>query len=145
VLACPRISPEWEFNAYHALMKPNERTKGKIEHREAHQIWPAGGEEVVAATVKEFGERIGFAPDVYQAEGGDYLFAIPFDTARLEEAKALAAVITRRLPGIWLTFDRLLVKEGRFFRRAKGYKLRIIPATNVHVRREVRAALKGIL
>jgi hypothetical protein len=145
LVACPRVSPEYELNAVHALMKPNERTKGKIAHTAGRQEWSAEAAAVVEAVLREGGERLAFAADLHRPAEGDYWFAFAVPAVRLEEAKGLALAISVRLPATWLTLGRLLVRDGRFFRRQHGYKLRIVPATNVHLRREIRGALKGLL
>jgi len=38
---------------------------------------------------------------------------------------------------------RVFVRDGRFFRRERGYRLNLVEATNVHLPRAVRAALRG--
>jgi hypothetical protein len=144
LLACPKVSPLFELNAVLALMKPNERTKGKVEHVAGVQAWPAEGDGVLEAVRREVGERLGFRPEVHRPGEGEYWFAVPFEPAELEAAKALAVAASRRLPGLWLTLGRLLVRDGRFYRRQYGYKLKLVPATNVHLRREVREAIKGL-
>jgi hypothetical protein len=62
-------------------------------------------------------------------------------SANVEEAKALALTLSRRLPDLWFVFDRVFVKGGTFYRRERGYKLNLVEATNVHLKREIRAAL----
>lgn len=145
LLACPRVSPQYELNVVQALMKPNERTKGRVEHVEGEQVWPAGADEVLEGVRREVGERLGFRPEVYRPGEGEYWFAVPFDPGKVEAAKAFALALSRRLPGLWLTLGRLLVQDGRFYRRQYGYKLKLVPATNVHLKREVRAALNGLV
>ena len=58
---------------------------------------------------------------------------------------ALALVLSQRLPDLWFVLDRLFVKAGRFYRRERGVKLNLVPATNVHLTRAVRGALRDLL
>jgi hypothetical protein len=58
---------------------------------------------------------------------------------------AFPLVLSRRLPDLWFTLDRLFVHAGVFYRRQFGYKLNLVPATNVHLPRATRAALRGAL
>jgi len=57
----------------------------------------------------------------------------------------LALVISKQLPGAWIVLGRLFVRDGAFFRRARGFKLTLAPAANIHLTRPIRAALKGVL
>jgi hypothetical protein len=94
---------------------------------------------------REISERLGFRPEVHRPAEGEYWLAAPFEPGEVEAAKAFALVLSRRLPGLWLTLGRLLVQDGRFYRRQYGYKLKLVPATNVHLTREVRAAIRGLV
>ncbi len=58
---------------------------------------------------------------------------------------ALAQLISRRLPELWFVIDRLFVNDGMFYRRQFGYKLNLVPASNVHLPRAIRAALRGVI
>jgi hypothetical protein len=145
LISCPRVSPEYELNAMQALMKPNERTKGKIAHVCGEQILGAEEWERVERVWREAKDRLGFAGKMHWPAEGDYWFAVTFGMEELEEAKGVASAISRALPGVWLTVGRVLVRDGRFVRRRYGYKLKLVPATNVHLRRDIRAGLKGLV
>jgi hypothetical protein len=45
---------------------------------------------------------------------------------------------------VWITLERLFVRDGRFYRRERGYKFDLVEATNVHLSRATRAALRGL-
>jgi hypothetical protein len=125
-------------------MKPNARTKGKIEHATGDQLWPANADATLAETLADVANRLAFRPELHRPPAGDYWFLIPFTPPQLEEAKALAILLSHRLPDLYFTLGRLLVHNGHFLRRQYGYKLRLVPATNVHLKREIHAALKGL-
>lgn len=145
ILACPRVSPEWELGALRVLMKPHDWTRGAIEHRKKEQHWPRGGAEAVDEARRLVRERIGFDATVHLPDAGEFYFIAEFPEARWKEGAALALVLSRRLPGLWLTVDRLFVRDGRFFRRARGFKFNLVAASNVHLPRPVRAALRDVL
>ncbi len=143
LFACPRVSPEWELAALGVLMKPQAHTKGSIRHRPAEQPWPADAAGHVAAACGVIRERLGvdFAPALPPA--GDYWMLAEVPEHLMEEAKALAVVLSSRLPDHWFVLDRLFVHAGRFYRRERGYKLNLVEASNVHLTRAIRAAIRG--
>jgi hypothetical protein len=57
----------------------------------------------------------------------------------------VVVALSRRLPGVWFTLGRVWVREGRFYRKRYGYQLRVVPASNVHLTREVRGKLRGVV
>jgi hypothetical protein len=63
----------------------------------------------------------------------------------LDEAKALAMLLSRRLPNLWLVLGRLFVRDGKFYRREFGYKLNLVQAHDVHLRQDIRAAMRRLL
>ena len=143
LFACPRISPEWELAALTNLMKPKEHTKGAIRHRPAEQPWPAGAAAAADAAAALVRERLLFDPPLQFPDAGDYWLVAQVPAANVEEAKALAVVLSKALPDLWFVLDRLFVKAGTFYRRERGYKLNLVEATNVHLTRAVRAAITG--
>lgn len=143
LLACPRVAPDWELAAVRALIKP--QTKGAIEHRPAEQPWPADAAERVEAARQLVRDRLGFDPDLHLPPEGDYRLVAEVLPDDLESSKALALLLSLKLPGVWLVLGRLFVRDGRFHRRERGWKLRLVPATNVHLPRDMRAALRGEL
>ena len=76
---------------------------------------------------------------------GEYHFLASVRRESVEEAKALAILLSRRLPELWLVLGKLFVRNGKFYRRELGYKLNLVPATNVHLRRDIRAAIRKLL
>jgi hypothetical protein len=141
LLACQRVAPDWELAALRALIKP--QTKGSIEHRPAEQPWPAGAAERVEAARQVIRDRIGFDPVLHFPSAGDYRLVAEISPRDLGAARALVLLLSTRLPGAWFVLGRLFVRDGRFFRRQRGWKLNLVPATNVHLPRDVRAALRG--
>ena len=143
LLACPRVCPEWELNAIRALIKP--QLKGAIQHRSSQQVWPRDAESQLKSLIQQVRQRIGFEPDLHLSPAGDYFFVAAIPPAEVESARALALVLSAAFPDLWLVLDRLFVRNGRFFRRQRGLKLNLVPATNIHLSRPVRAALRGYL
>ncbi len=90
-------------------------------------------------------ERLGASMPIHFPAAGDYRFVIEVADANSDEARACAAVLSTALPDLWLVAGRLFVKNGEFYRRQYGYKLSLVPATNVHLPRALRAALRGCL
>ena len=143
LLACPRLSPEWELGALRALIKP--QLGSRIRHRSGAQHWPRGADAIVRQVAGACAERLGFMPTLHLPDAGDYFLIANISSPEIEEAKALAVLLSRRLPELWFVLGRLMVRNGRFFRRRFGYKLELTLARNVHVRREIRSALFGII
>jgi hypothetical protein len=142
-LACPRVSPEWELSALHALIKP--QLKGAILHRSGAQKWTRTARASTARTVACVRERLGSDLLLHLPAGGDYHFVAEVDDADSDDARAWALALSKALPGLWLVVGRLFVKNGQFYRRRYGYKLDLVPATNVQLPRALRAALKDCL
>jgi hypothetical protein len=143
LLACPRISPEWELSALQALMKP--QLKNAILHRSAGQRLSTAAQTRVDDAITAVATRTGYRPTVHWPKTGDYLFAIEVLPAELEEAKGLALVLSRQLTGTWLVLGRWFIQDGEFFRRERRFKLKLVPATNIHLSRLIRGALNGVL
>jgi hypothetical protein len=143
LLGCPRICPDWEYAALRALIKP--QTKGAILHRPALQKWPARGAAVVADCRALVVARLGVDLPVETVDRGDYWLAGQIHAEQEPFARALAVLLSRRLGPLWLVLGGLFVREGRFFRRQRGYKFHLKAARDVHLRREVRAALGDVL
>jgi len=143
LLACPRVSPEWELAALRALVKP--QTKGAIAHRGGVQPWPAGAADRVADVTAQVNARLGTAFAPLFAAGDYHVVFGGTGTTDPAAARALAVAASGAVPDTWFVCGRLLVRGGAFFRRERGYKLNLVPATNVHLPRDVRAALRGVL
>jgi hypothetical protein len=145
IFGCPRVSPEWELGTLHALMKPKPQTRGAVEHWDGRQAWHAQAEGVLARALADAAQRLGTALDVHRPAAGEYHFLAPFTPDQAPEVLALALIVSRRLPDLWFVVDRLFVHGGVFHRRQFGYKLNLVPASNVHLTRPIRAALRGVL
>ena len=143
LLACPRVAPDWELGALRALMKP--QTRGAIAHREAAQPWDGDVVLAIERSARDAGKRIGFVARLHFPVDGDYLLACQIDSAGCEEAKGFAVLASTRLPALWFVIGRVFVKGGKFYRRARGFKLHLAPASNVHLTRPIRAALRDLL
>jgi hypothetical protein len=139
------VAPDYELGALRVLMKPHDWTRGAIEHRAPLQVLPAGAGAVVTHVRDAVARRLGVEPPVYFPEAGDFLFVAEFSESETDAARALAVALSRKLAGVWLTVDRLFVRDGRFFRRERGFKLNLVEATNVHLKRDVRARLKDLV
>ena len=144
LFACPRVAPDWELAALRALMKPQMR--GAIENKPAAQVWPAGAETLVRSACRGVRDRLGYEPGaLHFPRAGDYHFVAELIEQNVDAAKGLAVAVSTRLPGQWFVFGRLFLRKGQFFRRQHGYKLKLVPARNVHLTRGVRAALRDLL
>ncbi|HSV14592.1 MAG TPA: hypothetical protein VLI90_10045 [Tepidisphaeraceae bacterium] len=145
LLACPRVSPEWELAVVDALMRPKVLTKGKVEHRRGEQAWPVDAETRAREIVQEVSRRLDAAFDIAYPPEGEYLLVGEAPRGYEEETKALAAALSSALPEQWFVLGRLFVKSGRFYRRRFGYRMDVVPATDVHLPRAMRAKLKGLI
>ena len=141
LLGIPRVSPEWELGALRVLMKPKEHEKDAIRHRPAHQPWPDDAGERVEGACRAARERLGYDPAPHLPPEGDYLLVLSVPREELHRATAFAVVLSHALPDQWLVFGRLYLKDGGFYRRERGFKLTLVPATNIHLTREMRAAV----
>jgi hypothetical protein len=144
LFACPRVSPDWELSTLSALMKPTPGRRGALEHRSGEQAWGPAAEAGLAASIQVVRERFGAEVAMQRAEG-EYHFVAEYAPAQAAEFRALALILSRTLPELWFTLDRLFVHGGVFYRRQFGYKLKLVPASDVHLPRAVRAALRGAL
>lgn len=140
ILGCPRIAPDWELGALAALMKPQR--KGEILHREPKQRWPRDAAARVEAARQFVAERIGFSPPIDFPAGGDYLMFAKISREDLPKAMALATLLGDALPGVWIELGRLFLLDGQFYRRERGKKFKLVPAVSIHLRRDLRDALR---
>ena len=145
MLGCPRVSPEWELGMLHVLMKPKPMTRGAVEHRGGEQAWPPGADAALEQALGIVRERLGTELTVHRPAEGAYHFLVEYTPGQEGELRALAQLLSRRLPELWFVVDRLFVNGGVFYRRQFGYKLKLVAAANVHVPRAIRSALRGVL
>ena len=145
IFGCPRVSPEWELGAFLALTKPKPQHAGTILNARAQQPWPKRAAQQFEAVRAIVGERLGYHPNVHLGAAGDYHFIAEVSDAEVPLARAAALMLSKRTPGMWFVVGRIFVRDGRFFRRERGYKLNLVEATNVHLPREVHGALRGVI
>ena len=145
LLACPRLSPQWELSALDLLMRPHDFRRDALAHRGGAQPWTPADAQRVAAVLAEAAGRLLMDLDPALPPAGDFHLAVPIPAADEPAARGLVAAISVAAPHLWFTLGRLFVKNGRFHRRERGYKLNLRFASDVHVPREVRGALKGLL
>jgi hypothetical protein len=143
LFGCPHISPQWELGALRALIKP--QCGQAIRHLPAEQRVPKDLQSRVEQVLNALAERIGYRPDLHWPSAGDYLFLAEVQSRHSSEARALALMLSNKLPNIWLILGRLFVQDGVFHRRERGFRLNLVPATNIHLTRPIRSALHGVL
>jgi hypothetical protein len=143
LLACPRTSPEWELGALRALIKP--QTKGAIIHRDGRQTWPADAEAAVRRIAAEVERRLVLPVELHLPDEGEYFFLTRIPFPRQTDGLAFAAALSTALPDLWFTYGRLYLRSGKFYRRERGVKLWLVEASNVHLPRELRAALRDMI
>ncbi len=126
-------------------MRPKPATRGAVEHRKGEQEWNAELNGKIQEVIVEVGRRLETKWAVHWPDKGEYFFVIEISGQANEEAKGLAIAISKVLPGLWIVFGRLFVKDGWFYRRRFGYRMEIVHAKDVHVVRHVRGALRGLI
>jgi uncharacterized membrane protein YciS (DUF1049 family) len=140
-LACPKSDPQWELGALHTLMKPKPETKEAIRHRSSEQKWPADGSEIAREARDVVAEQLGVKFEMHHSQG-EYHLAVTVPRELFNEGLALGWLLSSRLPDLWFVYGRLFLRNGKFFRRQFGVKLKLVVASNVHLRRGMRAALR---
>lgn len=149
-LLLPRLDPTWELAALTALMKPPRRAT-VVAHASAEQRLQAGWAGRVGERAEVVAGRLGVGVTVEWPEGGDFLAVVRVDPATDEVYRAMAVVLSSATPGLaWkLTvtggLGSLVVRDGRFFRRTRRTRLTLSPARDVHLSREVRAAVSDLI
>lgn len=143
LMACPRISPDWELAALRALMKP--QLKGAILHRVAAQPWPRDAAHRIDLLRHEIIGRIGFEVSPHLPEGGDYHLVCGIAPSQETQARAFAVALSKQFQKTWFVIGRLFVRDRVFWRRRFGTQLTLVRASDVHLPREMRAVLRGII
>jgi hypothetical protein len=143
------VSPVWELSTRAALMRPTAARRGKVEHRGAGQPpWPEDGAERVAWVVSTVAERLGTDAASWGVQlppAGEFFLIGQVPGGQAEVGRAVAVALSRALPHHWFVLGRLFLQDGRFYRRRRGYRLELVPATDVHLPRDVRAKLRGLV
>lgn len=149
-LLLPKLDPSWELAALTALMKPPRRSV-VVSHGTASQRVDEGMATRLEELARVVAGRLGVGVAVEWPEGGDFLAVVRVDPATDEVYRAMAAVLSSATPGLaWkLTvtggLGSLVVRDGRFFRRTRRTQLALSPARDVHLPREVRAAVSDLI
>jgi hypothetical protein len=144
VLTCPRVCPKWEFDAWRALIKPQFKTA--IAHRSSEQTWPVGADVIVQDIISAADDAVSAR---VETDGGDeHHLRISFPAKESRAARAFAAELSRRLPELWFTFDRLLLKGGVFYRYRRSTRPEIVPVKTSPLRykrlpRDIYLAIHG--
>ena len=149
LLACPRVSPEWELSTLAALMRPTAARRGRVEHRGGGQPdWPADANGRAVELLSVVGGRLGVdtaAWDVQTPPMGEYFLVGRVPDGCEAAGRAAALALSRLLPDHWFVLGRLFVQAGRFYRRRRGYRLELVAASDVHLPRDMRAKLRGLV
>jgi hypothetical protein len=141
VIACPRVSPQWQLAATLALVKPKPYTKSAMGGRDPLQRWPRGARKIVAELTSEL-------PDgcwsVTYATGGNHLLKIELNET-WGVARGLALRLSRALPELWFTLTppASYLRDGEFYRRCGKYKLELVRTTHTRLRRSIRFGFLG--
>ncbi len=145
LLGVPRVSPERELAAIRALIKPQAGAALLHQIDPGEQALPPGGEVRVRRVAAAAAEHLGLTLDLHLPPAGEYLALARCPTEALPAALAAALLLSRRLPGLWVVVGRLYARDGTFYRRERGVKLRLRPAGNVHLSKPMRAAFRHAL
>lgn len=149
LLACPRVSPEWELSTLAALMRPTPARRGKVEHRGGGQPgWPADAPERVAWVLSSVADRLGLDLTPWALNlpaAGEYFLLGRVPPEMNDAGRAVAVALSRAVPDHWFVLGRLFLLDGHFYRRRRGYRLDLVRAADVHLRRDVRARLRGLV
>ncbi len=121
VLSCPKVSPEYQFRAFLALVKP--QFKKAVVHRSGKQTWPRSARKVVVESIEKFATSRSRAPLVSIQRDAVDLLAIEFDPRDARRARSISLEISQRLPKLWFVFDGRLLHAGRFYRQQGRYRL----------------------
>lgn len=143
-VALPKLDPEWELAALHALMKPPRKAQ-LVRHREPEQGWSSDLQDLLTRTLTTAAERLRLAPVLSFPGSGDLLFLATADGASSDELLALATVASAALPGHTFRVGPLFVRGARYFCRRRGVELALGPARDVHLPRDVRRSIADLL
>ena len=152
-LEVPLASPHRQLHVLRAFIKPHDWTREAIRHRldvdadpAAEQPWRAGWELEFADAARAAAGRLGLAVTIDAAAGPGRHVAAGFAAdAPADAVRAVAAACSARLPEVWMTLGSLHLRDGQFWRRERGRGLSLRRATDVHLPREIRAALRDLL
>ncbi len=129
--------------ALRALIKP--QLKGAILHRAAAQRWPRDAAGRIDALRQAVAGRTGFDPSPHLPPDGDYHLVCSVAPSEEAQARAFALALSKQFRQTWFVIGRLFVRDRAFWRRRFGTQLTLVRASNVHLPRELRMALRGII
>ncbi len=143
------MSPEWELSTLAVLMRPTAARRGKVEHRGGGQPpFPPDAGSRIGELLSAVGDRLGLdlTPwDIQMPPMGEFFLVGQVPEGLDDAGRAVAVALSVALPEHWFVLGRLFLQGGRFYRRRRGYRLDLVAATDVHLPREMRAKLLGIL
>ena len=145
LVGCPRISPQWELLVVSTLMKPKPHKQAALEHRKAEQPWRAGAAEHLIDVIDEAARRLDVDSPFHWPAAGEYHVVGEWSVDQQDTARGFAVALSAATPELWWVVGRLFVKAGRFYRRRRGYELELTPARDVHLPRELRQTLAGLV
>ena len=140
-LTCPNVSPEYEFRAFAALVKP--QLKRGVAHRTGRQALPRAARRVVREAVARLGPRVAARAEVRFDPHDATLLTIRFDPRDARRARAAALDISTRLAELWFLFDDRMLHGGRFYRRQGRYRLVPVSMRVPRLPRDVFLVLVG--
>jgi len=127
------------------LIKPRPETRGAVQHQDGKQHWPPDGQSKSQQIARTVEEQLSLSVDLHFPDHGEYFLAASIPARKKLEGLALATALSTALPDLWFVYGRLFLQAGKYFRRERGIKLWLVEATNVHLPREMRAALRDVL
>jgi len=136
VIACPRVSPQWELAATLALVKPKPYTKSALGGRDPFQRFGRAGRKIVAELTGELPEG---SWSLTYSTGGEHILQIEVnDTWGV--ARGLALRLSRAMPELWFTLTppASYLRDGEFYRRCGKYKLELVRTNHTRLRRSIR-------
>jgi hypothetical protein len=145
LVGCPRISPQWELLVVSTLMKPKPEKQAALEHKRAEQPWRPGAAEHLREVIDETARRLNVDAPFHWPGHGEYFVVGEWSIEQEDAARGFAVALSAATPELWWVVGRLFVKAGRFFRRRRGYELELSPARDVHLPRELRQTLAGLV
>jgi hypothetical protein len=139
VLTCPRISPEWQLAATLALVKPKPYTKRMIQHRDAKQPWPRNARRIICDFVGTLDSSLAGVMTVDFPTRGEHRLTVEFTGEYVAQAKRIARRLSKLLPELWFVLGETeYARGGVVYHRVGKYKLELVRARRVRLRRAVR-------
>ena len=127
------------------LMKPKPEKQAALEHRKAEQRWRPGAAEHLIDVIDEAARRLNIDSPFHWPAHGEYHVVGEWPIGEEDSARGVAVALSAATPELWWVVGRLFVKAGRFYRRRRGYELELSPARDVHLPRELRLTLAGLV